>query len=743
MKVFGLIALLVLPVGCPLQILADDRIGPDARASVLPATDGTHVEDRMTTKAAPGTEGDPLSWLEDPWGERALLWVRSQNERTLAVLKADPRFARYYASALHALADDNRVAGSNAHAARMVNGWIHNLLRDAAHPLGVWRRTTLQSFLSEDPQWEALLDLDELSAAEGRRWDFSLSMLECLHARQERCLLRLADGGRANGVIREFDLGTRAFVGDGFKVPEAVSLALWWDENTLVIATDAPERAHSKGEAVQATAAEYPTDIRMWKRGQPLEEAKIIFRGGAQAASVWPEQRVDVSGETLNIVTSLDWQGRASNWLLNEHGGTQRMTLPPKYRGLTLHRGHCIVILREQWTVAGRTFPEGAVISISLDGITRAAPTVRVLKIPESREAAYHVQGTKSGVLVSGAHNVNGRLDKFELKNGQWQRRPIVLPDHGTIQITMAESGCAAAFVTYQDFLQPSTLYIADVASARARPLRNQRTSSDRTRFVTEQFEATSRDGTRIPYFLVRARDLKHDGSSPTLMSGYGGFGMPQYPQYSAAVHRLWLEQGGAYVLANIRGGGEFGPAWHRAAIKTHRQRAYDDFIAVAEDLIRRKITSPRRLGIEGMSNGGLLVGVMLSQRPELFHAAVAKVPLLDLLRWDLLRGGAYTANEFGSLEHAEERAFLERTSPYHNLRMRPNHPVPLLITATNDDNVHPAQARKYAARMQELGMQFLYYESEEGGHGASLTPAGRALNEAIEFVYLTRTLAD
>jgi prolyl oligopeptidase len=544
-------------------------------------------------------------------------------------------------------------------------------------------------------------------------------------------------------VFREFDVGTRSFVASGFTVPEAVSRALWWDEDTLLLATNAPETERSNAAGMQSTAMKDPTDVRMWKRGQPLGGAKTIFQGGPQTIAAWPEQHRDASGNSLNLVTSLDPLGRTSSWLVDQRGGVQLMALPSKFRGLTLHRGQCIVILTEQWTVAGHTFPEGAVISISLDGITGTAPTVRALKIPDSREAVYDVRGTKSGVLVSSSYNVNGRLEQFELEKDQWQGHPIALPDHGLIQIAMADSGSQTAFVTYQDFLQPITLYAADAASARVRPLHSDRSSSGSQRFVTEQFEATSRDGTRIPYFVVRDRELKYDGSSPTLMHGYGGFGLPQYPTYSAAVHRLWLDQGGTYVLANIRGGSEFGPAWHKAATRANRQRAYDDFIAVAEDLIRRKITSPRRLGIEGMSNGGLLVGVMLNQRPELFHAAVAMVPALDLLRLDLLRGGAHATQEFGSLEIPQERAFLERTSPYQNLRARPDSPVPLLMTATNDDNVHPAHARKYAARMQELGMQVFYYESEEGGHGASLTPAGLAQNEAIKFVYLARALAD
>jgi prolyl oligopeptidase len=742
MKVFWIVGILALAAACSQHILAAERVGTQARAGALSATDGTHQE-RTQVKAAPSPEGDPLAWLEDPRGDRALRWVRAQNQRTLEVLKADPRFSRYYAAALQAAADEGRLAISKGRGGRIVNGWVHNLMNDDAHPLGLWRRATLQSFMSADPQWEVLLDLDQLSAAEGRRWGFSFAQLTCLPARPERCLIWLTDGWRAEGMFREFDLGTRSFVAGGFNVPEAITRVFWWDKDTVLIATNALAREHSNGEAVQFTAAKAPMEVRLWKRGQPLEEAKIIFRGGPQTAVVWPEQYADASGKSINVVNSFDWQGRISSWLLDGQGGMQPMALPPKVRSRTLHRGQCIVLLSEQWTVAGKTYPEGALVSVSLDSMAAAAPTVRVLKIPDPREAIFDVQATRAAVLVSSFYNVKGRLERFQFEKGQWQRDAVALPDHGSIDIAMADSTSETALVTYQDFLQPTTFYTADTVTARVRPLRSDASSPGANRFVTEQFEATSSDGARVPYFLVRDRDLKYDGGSPTLMTGYGGFGLPQYPTYSAAVHRLWLEQGGTYVLANIRGGGEFGPAWHKAAIKVNRQRAYDDFIAVAEDLIRRKITSPRRLGIKGFSNGGLLVGVMLNQRPELFHAAVAMVPALDLLRLDLLRGGVQAAREFGSLEIPEERAFIERTSPYQNLRARPDFPAPLLITATNDDNVHPAHARKYAARVQELGMQVYYYESEEGGHGASLTAAGRAQNEAIEFVYLARALAD
>jgi prolyl oligopeptidase len=729
MRLFSATAALALLVTGSLSILAD--------------TEGSGVKEGTAVKSSPHSEGDPFAWLEEPQGARALAWVRSQNVRTLGALRADPRFARYYEASLRAGSEKPQLAASGLYNGRMVDGWIHDLWKDDEHPIGLWRRATVQSFLSANPHWDILLDLDQLSAAEGHRWELRLAGMECLRARRERCLVSLADGGGVDGVIREFDLATRSFVKDGFNLPEALSNAIWRDEDTVFVATDALERERSKREPVQFTAVKSPTDLRLWKRGQALPEAQVVFRGGEQSAGVAPLQYEDVGGERLSILAVSKWDRQNTYWLLDERGGTQRMTLPAMHLGFALHRGQCIVKLLEDWTIAGRTFPAGALISVSLEGITGDAPAVRVLKIPESRDAMYDVMSTRSGVLASSSHNVNGRLERFELKNDQWQRYQVDLPDHGTIRVIMGEPRSDSAFVTYQSLVQPIAIYAADAATGRVRLLRSEAAGFDNSRFVTEQFEAVSHDGTRVPYFVVRARDLKHDGSSPTLLRGYGGFGFPQYPMYSAAVGHLWLVQGGTYVLANIRGGGEFGPAWHKAAVRANRQRSYDDFIAVAEDLIRRRITSPRRLGIEGMSNGGLLVGVMLNQRPELFHAAVAKVPLFDLLRRDLVRAGGLAASEYGSLDIPEERAFLERTSPYQNVRARPDFPVPLVMTATNDDNVHPANARKYVAKMLDLGMPVFFYEAEEGGHSASITPAGRAENDAIEFVYLARMLAD
>ena len=737
MKLLSTVPLLALLITASLSILANDRADDPATRTRV-SSEGEEVMERPAVKPEP--KSDPFAWLEEPKGERALAWVRAQNEHTLGVLKADPRFSRYLASALELAEGKYRLAASNVYTGRLLDGWVHDLWRDDAHPLGLWRRTPLSSFLSADPKWDVLLDLDKLSAQDSRRWELRLPSISCLPSRPNRCLISLGDAGRVDGIYREFDLASRSFVKDGFDLAEGESNLVWRDENSVYVTTSLGE---PRGPSTSLTAVKSSRTVRLWKRGQDLAQAKVVLETPKDTFATVPVQYRDIKGERLVTVDSVDLSNRTNQWLLDASGTPRPMTLPAQHGNLVFYRGYCIVPLLADWTVAGRTWPAGAVVSVPLAEITRPAPTVQPLMIPGLREAIYDVASTRGGVVVSSSRNVNGRMDTFELHEGRWQRQPIDLPDHGTIRLVLSEPQSSTAVVTYQGFLQPITLYELEVSTNRVRPLRSEATQFDSSRFMTEQFETVSKDGTRVPYFLVRARDLKYDGGSPTLLKGYGGFNFPMHPMYSGVVGRLWLEQGGTYVLANIRGGAEFGPAWHQAAIKTNRQRTYDDFIAVAEDLIHRKVTSPRRLGIEGMSNGGLLVGVMLSQRPDLFRAAVAKVPLLDLLRRDLFRGGDYASTEYGSLDVPEERAFLEKISPYQNLGARTDFPVPLLLTSTNDDNVHPAHARKYAAKMQELGMPFYFYEAIEGGHSASITPEGRAQNDAIQFTYLARALID
>ncbi|MGH8285134.1 MAG: prolyl oligopeptidase family serine peptidase [Steroidobacteraceae bacterium] len=671
---------------------------------------------------------DPFLWLEDVEGERAIAWVRAQNDRSLGELTKDPRYQRFYAAALAIAEDKSRIPSGTPRA-----GWVYNFWQDDQNVRGLWRRTSIESYRKAAPDWQVLLDVDALAKSEDRNWVFK--GVTCLPPAGRRCLVELSDGGKDAAVQREFDVEARAFVANGFALPEAKSRAIWKNEDTLVVATDwGPDTLTTSG---------YPFVVKEWRRGQPLEAAKEIYRGQQTDVGVSPGSFESESGARLLLLYEYDTFFTTTIWSLDGSDRPVRATLPAKATPRGYHRGELVFTIEEDWNVGGRTWKSGSLLSMPAAQLAHPAPSVRLVVEPGARESIEDVEPTGAGVLVASYSNVRGRVLRFTFDGTRWTRDQLPLPGTGAVALENTDSADGTAYVTYEDFLQPDTLYEVDVRGSRASAIKNLPAKFDGSRHVTEQFETTSRDGTRVPYFVVRPKSFTANGTAPTLLYAYGGFQISMTPSYSATLGQLWLEQGGVFVLANIRGGGEFGPAWHQAGLKTKRQVVYDDFIAVAEDLVRRKITSSRRLGIQGGSNGGLLMGVALTQRPELFHAAVVQVPLLDMLRYHQLLAGASWVDEYGSPDVPEERAWLEKLSPYHHLAKRADFPLPLFVTSTKDDRVHPGHARKFAARMEALGMPYLYYENIDGGHSAAANQRERAKRQALEFTYLARRLID
>jgi prolyl oligopeptidase len=682
----------------------------------------------MTLPVAVADTSDPYLWLEDVEGERALAWVREHNERSLGQLMRDPRYQKFYDAAVAIAEDKSRIPYGS-----LRNGWVYNFWQDETNIRGRWRRTRLDSYQTATPAWELLLDLDALAKEEGKSWVYKGAF--CLPPEGRHCLVKLSDGGKDASVYREFDIETRTFAKDGFIVPEAKADVTWKDKDTLLVATDWGPGT--------LTASGYPFIVKEWKRGTPLAAAKEIHRGQATDVGVSPFALYAGPGQRLLALSEADTFFTASYWLIGESGKLERMTLPAKASPRALYKGEMIFTIEQDWSISGKTWKSGSLLSMPIAEVARTAPLVRELMVPGPRDSIDDVATTRSGVLVTSYSNVRGRALRFGFDGKQWSPTPVPLPASGSIGLATTDPTDDVAFVTYEDFIQPTTLYAANVGANQTQPIKSLPPKFDASRYVVDQLEATSRDGTRVPYFVVRSKTFEMNGQAPTLLYGYGGFQVSMLPSYSGTVGQLWLDQGGVYVLANIRGGGEFGPAWHDAGLKLKRQVVYDDFIAVAEDLIKRRITSARKLGIEGGSNGGLLMGVMLTQRPELFHAAVVQVPLLDMLRYDKLLAGASWVDEYGSPEVPEERAWLEKLSPYRNLARRTDFPVPFLVTSTKDDRVHPGHARKYAAKMESLGMPFLYYENIEGGHSAAANLRERAKRIALEFTYLSQRLID
>ncbi|MDX2276985.1 MAG: prolyl oligopeptidase family serine peptidase [Hyphomonadaceae bacterium] len=682
------------------------------------------------------SDNDPYLWLEEVEGERALAWVREQNAQSLAQLEGDPRFAALRADALAIATSQDRLA-----LGAVRDGYLYNFWQDETHVRGIWRRSPLADYAANAPRWETLLDIDALARAENANWVFK--GVDCLEG-STRCMVSLSDGGKDATTWREYDIEARAFVEGGFALPDAKSQIAWADADTLLVATDwGPEN-----DAPSMTESGYPFIVKRLRRGQALSAATEFMRGARTDVGVFAGILQDVDGRRLPVVTQAITFFESASFLLPEDGAPQRLTLPPKASVQGLFHGQLLVTLQQDWSPQGAIggaaqFPNGALISIALDTATGPSPRVTLLTAPGPRDSIEAVAVTRDAVLVAGYSNVRGRILRFAPEHGAWTQTQIALPPNGSVSFAGASPTDSQAFAVFEDFLTPSTLYALDDGATIPRPVRALPAQFDASRFVVEQFEATSRDGTQVPYFVVRPHDMALDGRNPTLLYAYGGFQVSELPSYIANTGKLWLERGGVYVLANIRGGGEFGPAWHQAGLTTNRQRIFDDFYAVEQDLVNRNITGPRRLGIMGGSNGGLLMGVMLNQHPEMVNAAVVQVPLLDMLRYDQLLAGASWVGEYGSPSNPTERAFLETISPYQNLRARADFPTPFVLTSTKDDRVHPGHARKYVARLRELGLPALYYENIDGGHSAAANLNETARRLALEYTYLTQQLMD
>jgi prolyl oligopeptidase len=681
-----------------------------------------------TAETPPPPTTDPYLWLEEVSGERALAWARAQNSRSLAELQADPRFSRFDADARRILEARDRIADPV-----LLGGVVYNFWQDDEHLRGLLRRSDWASYSAGTPQWEKVLDVDALSARDGKSW--VTGMPDCLPPAYRRCLVTLSDGGKDAALVREFDTLDKRFVDDGFVMPEAKHSVQWADDNALLVATDwGPD---------SLTASGYPYVVKRWQRGTPLAAATEIFRGAPNDVGVFPARFEDRDGRAVLVLVRGETFFESTFQLVQ---GDRLVTLPIPRRAeiAGIWSGQLLVALKQDWTVGDTVFASGSLVAFPLASFLESGrPEVQLVYRPGPRDSFQAFAGSRSTAYVIAAENVLSRAYRYTIEDGRWRRvDALALPPRSQVTLGHVEAEDDRAFFYAEGFTTPRTLYVAE-ARGEPRKLAELPPRFDASRSRVDQYEAISRDGTKVPYFIVQPKARESDRPAPTLLYGYGGFEISMTPSYSATIGKLWLEDGGVYVLANIRGGGEFGPAWHQAGLKTKRQVVYDDFIAVAEDLIARKITTPRRLGIMGGSNGGLLMGVALTQRPDLWNAVVIQVPLLDMLRFDQLLAGASWVDEYGSPAVPEERAFLASISPYHALKAGVRYPPPFFVTSTKDDRVHPGHARKMAARMEALGLPFYYYENIDGGHAVAADQRERAKRIALEFTYLTRRLKD
>jgi prolyl oligopeptidase len=715
-----------------VNCLTTDRKDMRARSPVI-AIAGAVILLSAAAAAAPDTSAeraDPFVWLEQVDGERAMAWVRAEDAKTAAVLEQDARYPGLFKEALELAEAKDRIPEPQLIGGRILNRW-----QDADHVRGIWRRTSLADYQKSAPAWTTILDLDALAVAEKANWFWSGA--DCEEPAERRCMIGLSDGGEDAVTLREFDLRSARFVDGGFSLPRGKQGAAWQDADTLLVS-----REWSPGEL---TSSGYPFVVKRIRRGQPLSAAVEVFRGTASDVGVSPSAFNDGAGHRELIIA------RAISFFEDEYhlvgsNGTRKLALPLKARVVALVKGRLVVSLREDWTAdAGVTYRQGSLVSIDLAAAIAAPERLRptLIYAPGPREAFGQAAATRGHLLVSVLDNVKGRAYVYTPEPaGKWSRRRIALTDNVSIHIVDADLHSDRAFLSVTGFLTPTSLWLADLATGALASVKTLPPRFDASHHVVEQFEATSSDGTRVPYFVVHRIDMKLDGNTPTILTAYGGFLVSETPYYSPETGKLWLERGGALVLANIRGGGEFGPAWHEAGLKTHRQRIFDDFTAVARDLIAKGITSPAHLGIKGGSNGGLLMGVQFIQHPELWGAVDMQVPLLDMLGYEHIAAGSSWVGEYGSVSNPDERAFLASISPYDNVKPGVRYPEALIWSTTKDDRVGPQHARKFAARLAAMGVPYLFYEVVQGGHGSGATLAEKAAMTAREFTYFWRKLA-
>jgi prolyl oligopeptidase len=669
---------------------------------------------------------DPNLWLEDVTGDKALDWVRAQNADSQKALTSDPAFG--------ALRDDLRaILDSDARIPYVdeMGGYYYNFWRDKTNPAGVWRRTRLAEYRKADPAWEVLVDLDALNKAEKENWVWHGT--DCLKPAYSRCLISLSRGGADADVTREFDLNNKTWLADGFFRPEAKGSLGWKDQDTVFVSTDFGPGS--------MTTSGYARIVKEWKRGTPMSTATTVYEAQATDMAAGASRDHTTGFERDFVQRSLAFYNDEL-FVLGKDGKLAKVDVPNSAQK-NVHRQYLMLELRDAWTVGGKTYPAGALIAADFDRYMAGGRDFTVLFEPTAHAALAGYTWTKSHLLLNVLEDVKNRITVLTPgTDGSWKRAPLAgAPAFGSIGVTAIDDETSDDyFLTVTDYLTPTSLLMGTVGKT-PETLKQLPAFFDTKGLEISQHFATSKDGTKVPYFMVAKKDIAANGKNPTLLYGYGGFEISLTPGYSAGVGRAWLTQGGVYVVANIRGGGEYGPGWHKAALRENRNKAYEDFAAVAEDLIARKITTPAHLGIQGGSNGGLLMGNMTVMYPQLFGAVVCQVPLLDMKRYSHLLAGASWMAEYGNPDVPADWTFLQKYSPYQNVRKDVAYPPVLFTTSTRDDRVHPGHARKMMARMKQQGHDVLYYENIEGGHGGAANNEQAAFMQALAYSFLKKKL--
>jgi prolyl oligopeptidase len=677
------------------------------------------------TMPNPAATPDPYLWLEGVTDDKALDWVRERNAKAEAEIASTPEFKTLESDLRAILDSEARIPG-----VQKIGPYYYNLWKDKQNPQGLWRRTTLVEYRKPDPKWETVIDLDALNVAEKENWVWHGA--ECLKPQYERCLIALSRGGSDADVTREFDLDTKTWVQDGFFRPEAKGGLQWIDRDTVFVFTDFG--------AGSMTTSGYPRIVKQWTRGTPLASAKVVYEGKSTDLAIAAYRDLTPGYERDFVSRTLAFYNDEL-YLRGKDGKLIKIDVPNS-ANKAVHNQWLTLELREPWKLKDRSYEAGSLLVIDFDKFMAGGREFDIAFTPDDHTSLSGYTWTKHHLVVTLLNDVKSKIRIMTpIGEGSWRQSLLVgAPAVGTVDVGAVDADEGdALWMTTTDFLTPTTLSLVEIGQ-QPQKLKAMPAFFEAEGLITEQQFATSKDGTRIPYFIVRPKFLPLDGSTPTLLWGYGGFEVSYTATYSAMAGRGWLQNGGVYVLANIRGGGEYGPRWHQAALKANRHKAYEDFAAVAEDLFARKITSPARLGAQGGSNGGLLMGNMITQYPQLFGAVVCQVPLLDMKRYSHLLAGASWMAEYGDPD-TKDWEFIKTFSPYHLLKEGTHYPPVLFTTSTRDDRVHPGHARKMMAKMEAMKADVRYYENIEGGHGGAANNQQEAHMRALAYTFLWQQL--
>ncbi len=680
-------------------------------------------------KGTSSTNLDNLLWLEKVEGDKAINWVKAQNKVTDHKNKISKNYNTLKKQALEILEDKNKIPYMS-----MRGNYVYNFWQDKNHAKGIWRRTTLNSYKSKNPRWTTLIDVDLLAKKENENWVFKET--DCFIDDYDKCLIHLSRGGKDATVIREFNLKTKKFVTNGFQLPEAKSWVSWRDKDSLYVGTDFGKDTMTK--------SGYPKIVKIWNRNTSLSSAKEVFSGINDDMGVYGYFMKD-GDQYFHTITQYKNFYASKKWSISKDG-LKLIPLQDSAKIEGLFNGFLIVSLKKDWTIEDTTFKSGSALAVKrkiVDSGKVTTDDILILKEPSAKESIQSIRKSRNKLIISTIDNVRGKIYQIDYKNKLFTQ-PKLLNINSSGDIRLSATDDSTNLITFYDegFLQPRSLNLYNLDANKVTPLKSLKAKFNINGMTVEQRWATSKDGTKIPYFIVGKKEVLAKGNAPTELYGYGGFNISSKPYYNDVLGKLWLEKNGVYVLANIRGGGEFGPSWHQSAILKNKHKSYEDFISVAEHLISTGVTSNSRLAISGGSNGGLLVGAVMVKRPDLFNSVICQVPLLDMLRYHKLLAGASWMAEYGDPDKPDMREYILTYSPYQNVKKNVKYPNVLFMTSTKDDRVHPGHARKMAARMMEQGHQGIsYYENTEGGHSASSDLKQRAKMKAIKYNFLLENL--